>query len=133
MKQPIKQNLSDLEDKLYQLMGTDIIKRWKAFQKLSYAEQSRIKQEWEEYYEACSKSPAAKHAYAMRDALKEGKIQQVKEMAILAEDIQAVGVTVKKPFADDPNFLNLHPLVQEYKRIEYEISLAKRKDSYVQF
>lgn len=96
---------------------------WKQFLQLSYAEQMRIREEWEVYYKEVAQSPIAVMTMDANKALKKNNrvlaqdlLKQIKQMRKNGD-----AIIIKKPTSPEPAEFDYGDVVMAYKNCDRTI------------
>lgn len=99
-----------------------IVKAWKEFIALPYANQMKIRSQWEEYYKAVRSTYAYERFLIQKDALKAGDIGTVKG---LAEEARQQRINedweLQMPTGTDPFEFDFGAIVRGYRQNEQKI------------
>lgn len=105
------------------LEKTFAVREWKKFLSLSYAEQNKIRKEWDNYYSEVRESPIYALYQAQKNALLQNRLYDVKELANEAKRMREDenSRTVEKPKYTDPFVYDFGATVRAYRETERRI------------
>lgn len=91
-----------------------VLSTYKSFLKLPKHEQERITKEWDDYFEAVTKTKAYLRYGKQSEAMKKGKLSLVKEFAEKAREQKEL--ELKEPPGYDPKWMvNSFPVIEYYR------------------
>lgn len=117
MNKPQRPDIGVLYSRKAQYEALASVKAYLAFSKLPASEQQARREEWENYYAEARKTPAAENFFAMRDALRIGKLSEIRERSKWAGELREQGPTLKLPKGPEPAKLDHNQRVMEYKSL----------------
>lgn len=123
----LKKDKEKLENQKAFLETKDEIKQYLAWQDLPHLEKTRIRDDWNNYYQKCKKSISAKQFFMSKQALKSGNFMALKETADKARKrIESQNWELNKPQGIDPWEFS-HAIYYKYDNICNQIkSISKQ-------